>query len=436
MFLNTTSHQRSRKSRAFARGFTLTELLVALVAGMMVAAAAFSFSKQSTRFFAQEARVAAAQMSVLSGFERLQNDISRAAMMSTANMRRDVDPNVRRVCAPADIYSDWPAALQNLVGFNVAVGGSTVDAYTMPDGKFPDLIRISGSLSSVERFPVDAVEQDGGDGHSVYLQIHTGAFTRAGFVEGGDLSSVFRAGRILRILDQKGNEEYAVIASSEYPIGSKPVIKTVKPLPVLETLTEGTETQAECGIAGTGMGNEANVVNIVEYGIGNLRNNPIYAKTVYSDAGTALGDEGRTELIRRELFLDGDDPVAMNLDPNAEIVAEYAVDLRVGLWVGAPGGAAFLEPSSDAVTERMVLEGSYSAIAAPTGPESIRAVQLRLVVRSREVDRRVDMDPTDPMLDGGFIYRYALPNGAGFARARTLLADVALRNQRRDAWQQ
>ncbi len=53
------------RRRTAARGFTLMELMVAMAAGLILSIAAFSFSRQATRAFAQESRIASAQMSVL-----------------------------------------------------------------------------------------------------------------------------------------------------------------------------------------------------------------------------------------------------------------------------------------------------------------------------------------------------------------------------------
>ena len=52
----------------------------------------------------------------------------------------------------------------------------------------------------------------------------------------------------------------------------------------------------------------------------------MYSKTVYSEAGFALGDEVRTELIRREISLLQDDPGAIEQDQTAEIVADPTVE--------------------------------------------------------------------------------------------------------------
>src|SRR4051812_27995211 len=72
-----------------ARGFTLIELIVAITAGMFVAIAAFALSRQGSRFFQQEARIANAQFAATAGFERMRNDIARASFLSTPNIQRD-----------------------------------------------------------------------------------------------------------------------------------------------------------------------------------------------------------------------------------------------------------------------------------------------------------------------------------------------------------
>ncbi|MFW5739928.1 MAG: PilW family protein [Myxococcota bacterium] len=421
--------RKRQTTRRVSRGFTLIELMVAVIAGLLVAAAAVSFSKQSTRFFSQEARIAAAQMSVLAGFQRLQNDLTRASFMSTPNLRRDMAND--RVCAPE--YATWPVRLQTLAGLQVTAGGSdTVPA--MPDGNSPDRVVIAGNMASSEIFPVRTIIANG-DGHDVYLQLNTGAMTRSGFTPGQDLPfrNLFLPGRILRIVDQQRKEEYAVIEASSF--SGQPVITTANALPLKGDLTIGTETTAPCGIEGFAVGVQANVVNIVEYGIANLSDHTLYKETIYAEAGYALGDDTRTELVRREILLNGDDPGPLDEDGNAEIVAEYAVDLRLGLWAStAGGGLTYIAPSTTDVTTRTTVASSYVPGTPPSGPESVRSVELRLAVRSREIDRRTNVDTTNPALDGGMMFRYPIPGGLGFARVRTLLADVNLPNQGGEAW--
>jgi len=425
-FERNFSGSRHRRQR---RGFTLVELLVAIIAGLLVAAAAISFSKQSTRFFSQEARIASAQMSVLTGFQRLQSDLSRASYMSTSNMRRDIDNN--KVCAPNDA-ANWPDLLKTLTGLRITRGGSNTVPAPMPDGNYPDSVRVTGSMSSTEVFPVRTIQEDtSGTGHQVFLQVNTGAMTRSGFGEGADLTTVFQPGRIIRIVDQKRKHEYEVITSASFPVGGKPVVTTDGRL-----AHEGDGISA-CGFEGFGIGTQANVVNIIDYGIAEVSTHPVYKETVYSEAGYALGDETRTELIRREVLISDQDPPAIENDPAAEIVAEYAVDLRFGVWATNPGsGVTYLAPSTAAIDTRMALQANYAPGVRPSGPESVRSVEVRLAVRSREIDRRDNTDTTNPVLDGGFMFRYQIPGeaGLGFARVRTLLADVALPNQGGEAW--
>ena len=423
---------RRQSARHSARAFTLIELLVALVAGLLVAAAAVSFSKHSTRSFSQEARIASAQMSVLAGFQRLQSDISRASYMAAPNMQRDKDN--ARVCAPDGIHAAWPATLKTLTGLMVTRAGSqTFVPAPMPDGNYPDSIRIAGSLSSTEVFPVRTVLSNG-SGHDVYLQVNTGAMARSGIQNDEQLQDLFKTGRVLRIVDQQRKEEYAVIKTASFQ-GGQPVIETTNPLPLKGELTaESAVTSVHCGIEGFGVGVQANVVNIIEYGIANLSDHKLYQKTIYSDAAYAYGDDSRTELVRREILLDGDIP-ELDSDPTAEVIAEYAVDLRFGLWATNPagGGMTYIAPSTAGIDTRMTLSNSYTPAAAPTGPESVRSVEVRLAVRSREIDRRANIE-SHPALDGGFMFRYPIPNDAGFSRVRTLVADVTLPNQGGETW--
>jgi hypothetical protein len=63
------------------------------------------------------------------------------------------------------------------------------------------------------------------------------------------------------------------------------------------------------------------------------------------------------------------------------------------------------------------------APASPIAPNRIRSVRARLVVRSREADRAAPI--TQPT---GNIFRYAMAADGGYARARTLTADISLPN--------
>lgn len=407
-----------------ARGFTLIELLVAIMAGLLVAAAAVSFSRQSTRFFSQEARIAAAQMSVLAGFQRLQADIARAAYMSTTDMARDY--RFERVCAPD--YATWPLAVQELTSLKI-----------FAETDKPDKVRISGNLDSSEMFPVLTIADEGGGGHTVYLQENNGPMTRAGFVSGGagdaEFKNVFKPGRLLRIVDQQGKMEFEVISASAYAIS--PMIKTVGPLPLKGELSTGAGvTNVPCGIGGFGIGVLANPVSMVEYQIADLKTQDVspYNKTIYDSAFQVAGsDDNRTELVRNEWLFSQAIP-AGETDPvwtaeNApELVAEFAVDLRAGVWTTKGGKLTYFE-GEDAETETDPSDDLPGSEA--TGPTAVRSVNLRLVVRSREADRDTDTDKTE--LPSGFMLRAPMPNDR-FARARTLMANVSLMNHRGDAW--
>jgi Tfp pilus assembly protein PilV len=436
-----------RARRASARGFTLAELLIAMMAGLFIAIAAFSFSKQATRAFAQEARIASAQMSVLAGFQKLQSEVARSAYMASPNFARDAGFN--RICG----YNDttyFPAflAASQLTGLKVTVQGSQsapgVTKVPNPSGSFPDAVRIVGNLSTVEAFTVLAIMKGSGAGHDIYIHSNNGPSSRAGFygTDGGQFTSVFQVGRMLRIVDKQNRQHYGIVDAATWNTG-QPYISTRLPLSL-----KGEGANPLCSIDGIGTDTQVNIVNIVDYGIANIKGkNASYDNTIYSAGASTLGDDSRTELVRREWLIGTADPVPFYQDATSTmVVAEYAFDLRLSLWTSnknasgctkATGDKGLLQCdySSAAITTLMTVAATYYPGDPAVGPESVRAVQIRLATRSREIDRTEDLAPLSPAppLTNGAVFRHKVGT-YGYARARTLVADVSLQNQRGDAW--
>jgi hypothetical protein len=390
----------------------MVELLVAVTAGLFVAMGAYALAKQGSRFFQQEARIANAQFAATLGFDRLRADIARAGFLSTANIQKDPF-----FCGNT---GGWPTAIASLAAVRIdketpaAVQDATNDLH-------PDQISLSGSYASAETFPIRTVF-DNGTTFDVYLQNANGPMARTGAVEGGAFTEIFKADRILRILDQVGRYEFGRIESVSLQAGGELMIR-LKGNPAIPFKRTG---GGPCGIEGFGVGMQANVVNWIRYEIRDLKASvPAGYQNLYGDAATAPGDETRFDLVRYELDTSGNE-IAGSL----ELVSEYAVDLKFALTVvpnfaGGDGGGPTLAtfPFGDDQNYAYAAEVVPGAPVSPIAPNRIRSVRARLVVRSREADRSAPLSQP-----AGNIYRYAIGADAGFARARTLIADVSLPN--------
>ncbi|HKQ69073.1 MAG TPA: prepilin-type N-terminal cleavage/methylation domain-containing protein [Polyangiaceae bacterium] len=414
------------RSRSLActhrRAFTLIELLVAITAGLFVAMGAFALAKQGSRFFQQEARIANAQFAATLGFDRLRADIARAGFMTTPNIRRDP-----LFCGAID--NNWPAGMASLAAIRI-LPALPADVQDPGNGLAPQQITMSGSYGSAETFPIRTVTADNSK-FQVYLQPNNGAMVRAsnGAPEGGaPLADIFKAGRMLRILDTMGHYEFGAIESFGLNASSQMVI-TLKGNPPIAFRSSG-----NCGIEGLGVGMQANVVNWIRYEIRNLKAAPPagYAP-LFGEAG-APGDQTRLDLVRVEVDTDG-----VEIADSLELVAEYAIDLKFALGVvsayATPGDPAFTQyPLDDPhITDYAYLVTGASAANA-IGPHRIRSVRARFAVRSKEIDRAggVTMPAGSP---AGALFRYGVGADGGFARARTLVADIALPNLAGIPWQ-
>ena len=391
-------------------GFTLIELLVAMTAGLFVAIGAFALAKQGSRFFQQEARVANAQFAATLGFDRLRADIARTGFLSTPNIQRDKFRCGSVIGLPAGGMGSLSALRLNR-NFPAAAQDSN-------NGLAPDSLVLSGSYGSAETFPVRTVVFENSR-YEVYLQANTGAVARSGngAADGGSIAQIFRAGRMLRILDGAGYSEFGWIDAYTVKAGGEMVV-SLKQNPAITFRRDG----GYCGVEGLGVGMQANVVNIVRYELRNLRQADLPRfRPLYDTVSSGPGDQQRLELIRVELDAQGNE-----IDDTLELVAEYAVDLKFGLTVVS----GFRTPSDPDITsfpvgDSRIYDYSFDVAAnTAAGPERIRAVRARLVVRSREADRTDNVAAPTP----GNIFRYAVPGDAGFARARTLTADIQLPN--------
>ncbi|MDX2056144.1 MAG: prepilin-type N-terminal cleavage/methylation domain-containing protein [Polyangiaceae bacterium] len=411
------------------RGFTLTELMVALTGGLFISTVVFVLARDSTRFYQRESRMANANLSEIIGFQRLSADIARAGFLSSPNIRREPT----RLCGPPLTQANlWPTELANLSSIMIKAG--EVMPAELTGQVAPVRLRLAGAYSSAEQFGTRTVKKGAAAGTTeVYLQPNLGPMQRLGYGTSTDptalLQSVFPAGRALRLVDKEGKVQYGTItgvvadASPRIILGNRPAIQF-------------REDGSLCGFHDLGEGTLVNVVNFVVYEIRNIQNAtayPDFVRAIETDPAViaATRDTTRTDLIRVELDVDGNE-----ITNTRELVAEYAVDLRFGLTVvenastSTPVTAPLLEtiPSTDA--DVLLWAGLPSGLGDNIGPEFIRSVRTRLSVRSRDPDRDTNITPNSTVAPG--LYRIGLgANGAApFARVRTMQADIALRNQR------
>lgn len=420
----------NRQSAATRRGFTLVELMVAITGGLFVSVVVFALARDGARFYQREARAADATMAAIVGFERLRADISRSGFLATPNVRWDP-----RVCGGPVGNPGWPQALERLAAVRILPGESPGSSVIAANGLSPDAVILAGSYASTEQFPVWNI-QNNGAANVVFLQWQAGPLGRMGYqamdATGRQalLDSLFPAGRALRIQDQAGEIQFTTIASTNAQTTPQ-VVLTAQP-PLIYRQTAG----ATCGLKGNVTGALVNTVNFVRYDIRNLATASHFGT---NQSYTALygpenpDDANRTELVRVELNTSGA-PIA----GTEELVAEYAVDLKLGVTVadqilnGDPTLQSF--PPGHNQIPSWAGDLTKTATAQNQGPHRLRAVRVRLSVRSQEADR------DGPVIAGGNIasglYRIGLGQGgsAPYARVRTLQTDLALHNQMGFTW--
>jgi hypothetical protein len=463
--------------RRTAAAFTLIELLVALVAGLVVALSIVTLSKEATRTFHEEVRSSAAEATLRSAVDRLNADLARAGFMSTGNILLDPQLVVPIGGVRLATVAGTLTGIKNLGSIRLVEGGSSTNAAlsaAQSPALNPDMIEISGNMTSSEEFVVNQCRPPGDNApgtpavpatcvqivlsntSAAIDRINNGPVTSA-TADGGqglgnlELRNLFQpvpltsttaypnTQFIVRLKDATGHYQFLVTC----PTTAVPVAGIVgnTPYVLIDNSANGTPIlhDYDTGSGGAGGGVPAdcaqsrlNAVQIVRWEITNPANEPTqYGELANSPAVTGA-DPNKYDLVRS--FVDATDTV---VPATSEVVAEYAVDLDFALSVDKSSDQTNPQTASFMFDDTGSNVSDYVTVSATAtkGCQHIRSIHARVATRTAQADRSVNLAG----LTG--LYRYCLTAGGctadgtlQWARARTITSEVSLPNQARDFW--
>jgi len=405
----------------------LIELMVAMTGGLFLSIVVFALSRDASRFYQRESRIANATLAGVSGFERLSGDVARAGHLVTPNI--DADP---RVCnKPA---GNWPAMLRHLRAVLIENDQTLLASTELAEaGIKPQGIVLAGALNMPEVLTTASVSELGGGGWQISLNTATPAAARAGLSAANSataanlavMQSIFLSGgngRIVR-LRKKGVDQYGVVKSVSTAEGTINALALIT-LDTAPDLVRPTSGSVQCGISGNGEDMDLSVIDLVRYSIRPMIGNTDYAALFKASGLGATGlpyEAKRAELVRVELT-----PAGAEIASTTEIVGEYAVDLQFSAW----RASSPIDPSLVAVTAD--INDTYAST------QLLRGLHLRFSVRSREADRLSDVAGGSGGGANSDRYRVKLnmpsPAQPVYARVRTFQSDIPLRNLENSLW--
>lgn len=391
------------------RGFTLIELMVAMLGGLFVAMAVFTLAKFSSGFAMRQSRMSDATLQAVLGFERLKADISRAGFLGIPNFRHPT-----RYCGD-QLDANVPTGISTMASLRIDdVPASQLSNEMTVNGIAPRRLTLAGSYLSADQFEVQHVV----DGSPVVIDLVPDSLAMANIGyhldnSAATLAKVFKAKRAVRIVDKNGDPHVGQIAG--FTGGTAPQV-TLATFPSVQFAHKNT-----CGFQAGGTGSLLSVMNFIRYDIDDLSGD---ASLTGVFGGGPSYESGRRELVREELDVDG-----VVMEGSRELIAEYAIDLGFSLFVENDLSGPLTRVAGADVAS---WAGDPTGLPAGQGPQLIRAVHAWLSVRSREADRisPLALTTTAP---GPNLLRVSLHPTDGtqgpFARVRTLQSTIALHNQ-------
>lgn len=422
---------RRARARQGHAGFTLVELLVAMVAGLIVSLAIVGLSREATYSFHEEMRTATAEMSVRTAVERLKSDIQRAGYMSTGNVYTDLRMPLDRTAdrVPGGSSANFIA----LAGLNYYPGGSAAATplSTSGDNAYsPDAIDITGNFTSSDQFVVARLGTSAAcagprlllskDSAATYRMMTAGNAAAVDAAFKSTFQPVAGERFLVRIADDLGRHQVVAGCPSQTAgyDGTNAWIDLESAFPYLTTaygFVDGRLT--------------VNPVQTVRWEIRPLTSADTTYAAIATDPAAEGGVSKKYNLVRSWV---GSDNVALK---PAEMIAEYVVDLKfaftadLGNYLADPPVPTFVSYAFGAAGNTTVGKGNTLGAR----PERIRAVRVRLSTRAAQPDRNEDLR----LEKNAYTVRYCMeetctPGSRHWARVRTVTTEVALPNQARN----
>jgi hypothetical protein len=457
--LTPADRHAGRPHRRAAAGFTLVELTVALLAGLIVAMGIVALSREATRTFHEEVRSSAAEATLRTAVDRLQADLQRAGYMSTGNIQ--TDPMLSFVPGGNRLPSTAPAPLKRLAGIHLSQGwSSTGNALSLSGSQTPalapDMIEIAGNMTTAEQFEVMGYQPQTGNCTTLLLSGTSPAILRilnnntTVAVDGSvspssnadtEMRNVFQPVAanattqfLVRFVDDTGHTQYLLTCGvaqaagigSTFPMAPYLLIDVSK-TPLLTAQQTGTvggvNGQADAGGVVHGWVNPLQIVRWeITKASGATDNEPSQYVAAFAGGDASAADANKYDLMRSYYDVVND----RILPETSEVIAEYAVDLNFAFSVADATGTNITSYPFDSTSNQTAADNVLTTTAQP---QRIRSVRARVVTRTAQADRTLNVSFGG---DSGlsFIYRYYLGPGQ-WARARTDVIEVSLPNQSR-----
>ena len=439
-----------RCDRRGQAGFTLVELTVALVAGLIVALGIVALSKEATTTFHEEVRSAAAEATLRTAVDRLRGDLQRAGYMSTANIRHD--PLIARAPGVNQIANVNPAqvGLLRLAGVHLISGGSAAQAPKSADqvpALSPDAIEIGGNMTCADQFSIATVTAQGGGCTRITLAANSPALYRVlamgttPAAQAQELNNLFQPYPsatnqfAVRLLDGMGRSQYFATCAETPAAGFTGNVAWVDIDTSVTAVLAPTDTKGQGGLTATPEQSWINPVQLVRWEITNAP--PAQYQTLERLPLTGAQDPAKYDLVRSYV----DMTTGLVIPQTTEVVAEYAVDLDFALSVenGNAGAPQMLTYSFDDPADNQPWADNISTVVT-TKPQMVRIVRVRVATRAAQADRTINVALQNYAVGANgtqaFLYRYCLVTPCDtqdstlrWARARTMTTEVALPNQ-------
>jgi prepilin-type N-terminal cleavage/methylation domain-containing protein len=392
----------ARKHRS-RRGFTLLELMVALMITGLVVAALFTLGGASARHFHEQQRIGVTQRGVRMAMDRVRRDFARAGYLSVP----DTGSTRVRMCptpaVPRRVQAIWfddadATGVAALDGVNRAANLTSADR-----------VRLTGNYSTGESYLVRSFD---GAGNTITLQTDWIGFRRSfintvgatTFVDTARFASVFSAGRMLHVESPNGYHFFFDITGSSLDGTGQTASITISP---------GVGTNNPC-LRGLGRGAIVSPISQVEYFIGTPG-----AGSMLEPRNVAVTGNN-TLLVRRELNMANGAEIA----GTRRVLLEWAVDFNVDFVLDTRANLS-LPP---AIITRT---GALAETDVQGTPANVRGAIVSIAGRTPEQDIRYPWPaswgasrPTASPLN-----RYQVfPTRPGAARVRQLTTEILMPN--------